>query len=86
IPVVSSGGVYKGLDAAKALSLGADLAALARPLLKCAVESAEKVVEYLRRYSLEIKATMYGVGAKNVKELRKAKKVILSPLREWAEE
>ena len=61
--LVASGGIRSGLDMAKAIALGADMAALGQPLLAPALESAEKVVQSLRSIIYEIKVAMLCVGA-----------------------
>src|ERR1700710_2249884 len=57
--VVASGGVRNGLDVAKAIALGADLAGLAHPFLAPAMESAERVAEKVRRTARELKICMF---------------------------
>ena len=71
IELVASGGIRTGLDIAKSVALGADIAAFGQPLLASASESAEKVVEFIAGIIEEIKVAMLCVGAPNLAALRK---------------
>jgi isopentenyl-diphosphate delta-isomerase len=71
MPLVASGGVRSGMDAAKALALGADLVAMARPLLAPAIESSEAVVDMLGGFIEELKVCLYGCGAADLAELHR---------------
>ncbi len=82
-PVIASGGLLTGLDAAKALSLGASMAGFARPLLRPAAESVDQVLRKLNQLSAELMTAMYLVGCRDVEALKKAPKVLLGPLHEW---
>ncbi|MFN4073443.1 MAG: type 2 isopentenyl-diphosphate Delta-isomerase [Thermus sp.] len=70
IPLIASGGVYTGTDAVKALALGADLVAVARPLLKPALEGPRAVQAYLEDYLQEMRTALFAIGAANPKEAR----------------
>lgn len=71
IELVASGGMRSGLDFAKAIALGADVAALGQPLLEPALESPARVVEFLRAIIYELKVAMLCAGAPNLAALRK---------------
>jgi isopentenyl-diphosphate delta-isomerase len=71
VELVASGGIRTGLDIAKAIALGADTAAFGQPLLASALESADKVVEFLSNIIYEIKIAMLCVGARNLAALKK---------------
>lgn len=77
IPIVASGGMKTGLDAAKAITIGADLVGFARTLLKAATESVEAVVEKMEQIELEFKMTMFGIGAKDIKALKETRRVAI---------
>lgn len=83
LPLISSGGLRNGLDVAKSLVLGAHLCGMALPMLRRAVESKEALIAFIKKTILEVRSTMYLVGAQNVDQLRKTRYVITAPLREW---
>ena len=70
IPLVASGGIRTGSDAAKALALGADVVAVARPLLSAAIDSAAAVTEWLQRFIDELRVCLHGCGATDLAALR----------------
>ena len=69
LQVIGSGGVRNGLDAAKAIAMGADLVGMAQPFLKVAVDSAGAVADHVRRTSRELRIAMFCVGAGSIEEL-----------------
>lgn len=86
IPVISSGGIRSGLDAAKALALGAECVGIALPLLKEAYTGYESVVKKVEEFKESLKIAMFLVGANNVKELRNCDLLIRGKTREWLTE
>jgi len=84
IPLVASGGVRSGLDVAKALVLGADLAGLALPLLKPAMESWESVLKLLKKVCEELKLAMVLTGSERIEELKRKPYILTGFVREWA--
>ncbi|WP_411344017.1 type 2 isopentenyl-diphosphate Delta-isomerase [Paenibacillus sp. WLX1005] len=73
IPLIGSGGLHNGVDAAKAIALGADLAGFGRSLLGAAVDSIEALEQVLAQVEFELSAAMFGVGARNIKDLQQSK-------------
>lgn len=71
MPLVASGGIRTGVDAAKALAMGADVVALARPLLAPAIESADAVVDMLGGFIEELRVCLHGCGAPDLAALRR---------------
>lgn len=68
--LVASGGLETGVDAAKALALGAHMAGFGRSLLSSAVASAAEAEATLARIEFELKVAMFGIGAASIKSLR----------------
>ncbi|MBM4240090.1 MAG: type 2 isopentenyl-diphosphate Delta-isomerase [Euryarchaeota archaeon] len=86
IPVISSGGIRSGLDAAKALALGAEFVGIALPLLKEAYVGYKAVIMALERFKEALKVAMFLVGACDIQELKKCDLVIQGKTREWLNE
>lgn len=70
IPLVASGGIRTGSDAAKALAMGADVVAVARPLLAAAIDSVAAVTAWLQTFLDELRVCLHGCGATNLAALR----------------
>jgi len=69
LPIIATGGIRNGLDAAKALALGADAAGIARALLKSATEGKKETLYEVGAIIKELRATMYLVGADKVSKM-----------------
>ncbi|HIH34969.1 MAG TPA: type 2 isopentenyl-diphosphate Delta-isomerase [Methanosphaera sp.] len=82
LPVISSGGIRNGLEAAKAISLGADCVGMALPFLKYAYESPELIEEKINQFTRELKTAMFLVGASNIEELKQKRLIITGKTRE----
>jgi len=70
--IIGSGGVRSGVDVAKAIALGADLAGTARPALVSAVDErgAAAVVEGLQAFIRELRVAMFCSGCATLADLR----------------
>lgn len=71
MPLVASGGIRSGLDAAKALILGAEVVAVAQPLLALALESAAAVKAWLEAFLWELRVALHGAGAASLTDLKR---------------
>lgn len=83
LEVIASGGLRSGVDAAKAITIGADAAGYAFHLLRPAVEG--KVKEALERLLQELKTAMFLMGAKSIEELKASPAVIVGKTAQWLE-
>ncbi len=69
-PVIASGGLRTGLEIAKALALGANVATIAGPFLQAAVASPQTLHEALEVLERQLRVTMFVVGARDIETLR----------------
>jgi len=83
VPVIASGGIRNGIDAAKALALGASLASAAHPFLKPATTGSEDVKKALSYLVGEVRNAMFLVGANSVQKLQKVPVVLSGKTAEW---
>ena len=70
IPLIASGGLKNGLDLAKSIALGADLAGLARPFLVAAIESEAAVDELVKFLIAELEIVLFCTGNPNLSALK----------------
>jgi isopentenyl-diphosphate delta-isomerase len=86
LKVIATGGIRSGVDVAKAIALGADVASAAYPFLRPATKGYKEVLLELQAYQEELKSAMFLQGLKNIEELRSARVLIFGRLREWRDE
>ena len=70
ITLIASGGLRSGIDLAKAIALGADLGAMARPMLVRAMQGAAALHEFIEDVLTELRICMFAAGAGSVAALR----------------
>ena len=70
LPLIASGGIVSGVDVAKCIALGADVASIALPLLRPALVSALAVVDELAAIVHALRIAMFCVGAPDLAALQ----------------
>ena len=83
LPLTATGGVRSGLDAARALALGASLVGMGFPFLKAAAESESAVRVFLDQFITELRVAMQLTGSASVAALQHAPVVVTGATREW---
>jgi isopentenyl-diphosphate delta-isomerase len=68
--IFASGGVRTGIDAAKAIALGADLVGVAGPFLRAAAEGLNVAVDLGRELVETLRVAMFAVGARTIADLQ----------------
>ncbi|AFY87125.1 type 2 isopentenyl-diphosphate Delta-isomerase [Chroococcidiopsis thermalis] len=72
IPLIASGGLRHGLEVAKAIALGADLAGLAMPFLRAAAESESTLHALAEVLIAEITTVLFCTGNANLQQLKQS--------------
>lgn len=71
LPLIASGGIRDGVDAAMAIRLGADLVGQAAATLKAAVTSTEAVVAHFEVMAAQLRIACFAAGAGDLAGLRR---------------
>ena len=83
LPVIATGGVRSGLDAAKALALGATVVGVGRPLLQAALDGPAAVDEWILQFALELRTAAFLSGVTRARDLATRRPVVTGDTREW---
>ncbi len=74
--VIASGGITGGIDAAKAIALGADLAGVAGPFLRAADVGIDAAAELAAEFIEVLRIAMFALGLRTTSELRGTPRLI----------
>lgn len=69
IPIIATGGIRNGLDAAKAIALGADCAGIAHALIEPATKNKNDVLFEVDAIIKELRATMFLIGVDKISNM-----------------
>jgi isopentenyl-diphosphate delta-isomerase len=83
LPLVATGGLRSGLDAARALALGATLAGFASAMLTPANVSAAAVISFVEQVELELRTACFLTNAKRAADLSTKPLVVSGDTRRW---
>lgn len=79
LPVIASGGLRNGLDAAKSIALGATLAGFASPFLKAAAQSTEDVLDLIDELTAQLRIAMFCSGVTTIAQLQQVQLQQIAP-------
>ena len=86
VPLIATGGMRSGLDAARGIALGASLAGFAGMVLKPACEGKKAVIDTVETIIAELKAAMLLTSSKSVMHLNGKKAIITGRTAQWLEQ
>jgi isopentenyl-diphosphate delta-isomerase len=78
LPLIASGSLRNGLDVAKVLALGADLAGLAMPFLQAAHESPARLQETVELLLAELTTVLFCTGCGTIAQFKQ--RDVLQPI------
>jgi isopentenyl-diphosphate delta-isomerase len=85
--VIATGGIKSGLDVARAIALGADVCAIARPVLQALERGGRaETLTFFDQIESELRVAMLLVGAPDLAALKCAPRLIQGELAEWLEQ
>jgi isopentenyl-diphosphate delta-isomerase len=83
-PVIATGGIRNGLDAARALALGAELVGVGRLAIDAATEGPEALTAVVERLVDELRTAMVLIGVRDLAEMAWRSPVLSGPTLAWA--
>lgn len=86
LPIIATGGVRSGLDAAKALALGATAVGVGRPLLQAALRGEQACLDWLAAFEVELRTAIFLSGIKRASDLRRAPVVLTGRTKSWIDQ
>lgn len=82
LPLIATGGIRTGLDAAKALALGATAASAGLPFMRAALKDEAEVERLLRFMEAELRTACFLTGSRTPGDLRRQKVLFTGTTRE----
>lgn len=84
VPVVATGGVRTGLDAARAVAMGATAVGVARPLLQAALDGGDEAVSaWIDGFAEELRAALFLTGSAELAGLRRRPPIVVGETAAW---
>ncbi len=86
VPLVATGGIRTGVDAARAFALGASAAGVGLPFLRAAAESAEELDQAVERFRKELLGALFLTGSRTISDLQSKGAMLTGELLSWKEQ
>lgn len=83
VPLLAGGGIRSGLEAAKAIAMGAVAVTVARPLLEAALQGDAAVEAWIKQFDLELRTAMFLTGSRTITDLQRVMPVLTGTLWQW---
>lgn len=83
LPMIATGGVRSGLDAAKAIALGAQVVGVARPLLRASLDGERALDAWIGQFLEELRVAVFLTGGRRLADLRAVPRVVTGETRAW---
>lgn len=87
LTVIASGGIRDAIDAMKSFALGADLVAIAGPLVKLLLNySEQELLNYFNQFISDLRSLMFLTGSSSVPELKELPVIFTGKTKDWLEQ
>lgn len=86
LPTIAVGGVRNGLDAARAMSLGAVAVGVGRPLLEQAMLGSDAVEDWIGAFAHQLRSAAFLAGVPAAAALPSASRIVRGETRQWLDE